>query len=136
MMMKRLLLCALFMSTAKKSDNKDLPPTKVSDGIDPARTDYHNRTLSMFGRETAIFYTSSGTQESDLEPTMSIERILSVGGRIDWNNFTNGSSEDAKLMFYYDNIRANIWTYVPPVIITVGVPCNILSFVTWVRSLA
>ncbi len=52
----------------------------------------------------------------------------------DGKNLQNTSS-DVKLNSYYKSIRANIWTYVPPVIITVGVICNLLSFIVWVRSI-
>ncbi len=50
-------------------------------------------------------------------------------------NFPNTSSDNDKLILYYNNIRMNIWTFVPPMIITLGILCNFLSFTVWVRSL-
>ncbi len=45
------------------------------------------------------------------------------------------SSHDEDLILYYSTIRNYIWTYIPPGIIIIGIFCNTLSFVVWVRSL-
>ena len=49
--------------------------------------------------------------------------------------FTRSRSRTQELVLYYNNIRTYIWTYIPPVILTIGVFCNFLSLLVWIRSL-
>ena len=55
---------------------------------------------------------------------------------VDSTNFSKTTPDDEDLIIYYNNMRTFIWTYVPPIIMTVGVISNILSLIVWVRSLA
>ncbi len=57
------------------------------------------------------------------------------GRALDGRNLTYSSSDTQELVLYYNKIGTNIWTYVPPLIITVGVICNLISLVVWIRSL-
>ncbi len=57
------------------------------------------------------------------------------GTQLDGTAFMNNSSNTEKLVAYYNNIRTNIWTYVPPVILTVGIFSNVLALAIWIRSL-
>ncbi len=50
-------------------------------------------------------------------------------------NFMYQSSSTQELILRYNNIRTYIWTYVPPVILTIGIPCNLLALVVWIQSL-
>ncbi len=43
--------------------------------------------------------------------------------------------EDKELIIHYNNVRTYIWTYVPPIIMTIGIISNLLSLAVWVRSL-
>ncbi len=60
---------------------------------------------------------------------------LNNGSELDGGNFTDTSSDTLALVLYYNKIRTNIWIYVPPIIITIGVFFNLLSFLIWIRSL-
>ncbi len=55
--------------------------------------------------------------------------------QLDRHNSTGTSSSTQDLINYYNDIKTYIYTFVPPVLVTVGVFCNLLSLVVWVRGL-
>ncbi len=57
------------------------------------------------------------------------------GKQVDRKNLMYLSSNTQELILYYSNIRTYIWTYVPPVVLTIGIFCNLLSLIFWIRSL-
>ncbi len=54
---------------------------------------------------------------------------------MDRSNSTKITPDDKDLIIYYNNMQTYIWTYVPPIIMTIGVISNLLSLAVWVRSL-
>ena len=55
--------------------------------------------------------------------------------QLDNHELTDTSSKTQDLTNYYNDIKTYIYTFVPPVLITVSVFCNLLSLVVWVRGL-
>ncbi len=45
------------------------------------------------------------------------------------------SSSSQDLINYYNDIKTYIYTFVPPVFVAIGVFCNLLSLIVWVRGL-
>ncbi len=87
--------------------------------------------------DKSSFLWSDGYESSSAEAygLFGETSVSSNSSHFQRRNFTNPSSNTQELIVYYNDIRAYIWTYVSPVIITVGVPCNILSLIVWIQSL-
>ena len=145
--MQRLLLCTLIIypvnpqNTAASnlihlSARRELSTIAIGESVS-------GRILRVISNESQLesrnsIFHSSGTHKSILHHshiTISEGIPLSNDSQSDGKDFLNTRSDDNKLIFFYQNTRKRIWTYVPPIIITVGVMCNLLSLIVWVRSI-
>ncbi len=89
-----------------------------------------------------ILNTTSVNEGSSYEPsTVVTHDSFTVGVVSDNGSHLNGhgirdtSSTTQDLINYYNDLKTYIYTFVPPVFITVGVLSNLLSLVVWVRGL-
>lgn len=93
----------------------------------------------MDASNTSSFSESSTNQ---LSVTTAIDELVNAsiapgnGTYMDARNFTLTSPTTSELVLYYNRIKTYIWTYIPPILITVGVICNLLALFVWIQSLA
>ncbi len=69
------------------------------------------------------------------QDSFTVRDVTDNASQLDRHNFTDTSSTTQDLINYFNDIKTYIHTFVPPMLITVGVFCNLLSLVVWVRGL-
>ncbi len=84
------------------------------------------------------FVTQNITNEQStvvIYDSFTVTNVSNNESQFDSHNFMDTRSTVKDRINYYNDIKTYIHTFVPPVLITIGVICNLLSFVVWVRGL-